>query len=486
MMHFYDGQIRRYILQITRFFSNFYVKYGDGTLVRVPVMYGDSDRQVANIIKDNSENKINSAPRIAVSISGLALERDRLGDSTFVGKLHIRERDIVDDVYTGEQGANYTVERIMPTPYKLSVKVEIWTTSTDQKLQIMEQILTLFNPSVEIQTTDNYIDWTSLSVLNLEEIVFSSRQIPVGIDSPIDIASINLTTPIWLSPPVKVRQLGIITKIITSVLDGGINDPETYIEGLGIDPALTDYGPPGGSILTRVRTTISGYGLMVYAGAARLLGPHEPVVIDDPYGIPNKIGPGINWRTLIDQYPGKYIADYSSIRLIQENGHEVFGTFVINPLDETLVSINWDSDTYPTNTMIDTYGDYTSVRSISHGTFDAIINPQTKGPRGHGLATPTEGVRYLIIESIGSADNEDGPDAWKNDDDSDFVAEENDIIEWSAGAWHIIFAAAEHSETDDPVYQTNIYTGIQYKWTGASWVKSFEGEYREGMWILEL
>jgi len=485
MMHYYDGQIRRYILQVTRFFSNFYVKYGDGTLVRVPVMYGDADRQVANIIKQNSENKINSAPRIAVSISGLALERDRLGDSTYVGKLHIRERDIVDDVYTNEQGANYTVERIMPTPYKLSLKVEIWSTSTDQKLQIMEQILVLFNPSVEIQTTDNYIDWTSLSVLNLDDIIFSSRQIPVGVDSPIDIATVNLTTPIWLSPPVKVRQLGIITKIITSVLDGGINDPETYIEGLGIDPALNDYGPPAGAVLSKVRTTISSYGLMVYAGAARLLGAHEPVVIDDPYGVPNKIGPGINWRLLLNQYPGKYIADYSSIRLIQENGHEVFGTFVVNPLDETLVSINWDSDTYPTNTAINEYNGYVSVRVSSPGTFNAIINPQTKGP-GAGLPVPVEGVRYLIIEKIGDLSNEDGPDAWKNNDNSDFVAEENDIIEWSAGAWHIIFAAAEHPGTEDPVYQTNIYTGIQYKWDGYSWTKSFEGEYREGMWILEL
>jgi len=480
MMHYYDGQIRRYILQVTRFFSNFYVKYGDGTLVRVPVMYGDADRQVASIIKQNSENKVNSAPRIAVSISGLALERDRLGDSTYVGKLHIRERDIVDDVYTSEQGANYTVERIMPTPYKLSLKVEIWSTSTDQKLQIMEQILVLFNPSVEIQTTDNYIDWTSLSVLNLDDIIFSSRQIPVGVDSPIDIATVNVTTPIWLSPPVKVRQLGIITKIITSVLDGGINDPETYIEGLGIDPALNDYGPPAGTVLAKVRTTMSGYGLMVYAGAARLLVPHESVVIDDPFGIPNKIGPGINWRTLLDQYPGKYIAGYSSIRLIQENDHEVFGTFAVNALDETLVQINWDSDTYPTNTMIDEYDTYTSVRSISHGTFDAIVNPATKGPRGSGLATPTEGVRYLIIEAIAQ-----GSTAWANDDESEFVAEENDIIEWSEGEWHVVFSAAENYEIT-PIYQTNLYTGIQYKWDGYAWVKSFEGEYREGAWILEL
>ena len=43
MQHFYDGQIRRYLAQTIRVLSNFTVKYGDGTLVRVPVMYGDSD-----------------------------------------------------------------------------------------------------------------------------------------------------------------------------------------------------------------------------------------------------------------------------------------------------------------------------------------------------------------------------------------------------------------------------------------------------------
>ena len=78
MQFFYDGQIRRYLLQTIRLLSNFVVKYGDGRLVRVPVMYGDSDRQVAHIQKQNSENKINSTPRIAVYITDLDLDKDRL------------------------------------------------------------------------------------------------------------------------------------------------------------------------------------------------------------------------------------------------------------------------------------------------------------------------------------------------------------------------------------------------------------------------
>ena len=60
MQFFYDGQIRRYLTQTIRVLSNFVVKYGDGTLVRVPVMYGDADRQVGSIISQNSATFLRS------------------------------------------------------------------------------------------------------------------------------------------------------------------------------------------------------------------------------------------------------------------------------------------------------------------------------------------------------------------------------------------------------------------------------------------
>jgi len=224
MQFFYDRQIRRYLVQIIRVFSNFTVKYGDGTLHQIPVMYGDPDRQAAVIARQNSENAVQYVPRLAVYITGLELDRNRLGDSSFVGKLHIRERDIDTSVspnqYTSGQGRNYTVERLMPTPFKLTVKVDIWSANTEQKLQILEQLLVLFNPSLEIQSTDNYIDWTSLSVLELTNTLWSNRTVPVGNDSPIDIATLTLESPIWISPPVKVKKLGVITNIITSIYQG--------------------------------------------------------------------------------------------------------------------------------------------------------------------------------------------------------------------------------------------------------------------------
>lgn len=454
-------------------------------------MYGDSERQAANIIKLNSENTVNACPRIGVYITNLDLDSMRLADSSHVGKIHIRERDIEDGEYTHGQGRNYTVERLMPTPFKLTMKVDIWSANTDQKLQILEQILVLFNPALELQTTDNYIDWTSLTVLNLVQVNWSSRSVPVGNDSPIDIATLTLSTPIWINPPVKVKHLGVITKIITSFYETASVDAETYVDGLS-------YPTSGQAVvlsdkLTVVNSTITGYHIQVYNNQAILLGKSENVIPMEPtLEIPIRQGTPLSWISVLEEYPGKYIAGSSMLFLIQSNGTEVMGTVAVNPLDETILTITWDQDTLNTNTGIDSQGRLdsdpgydaeNSNRPNSPGTFDAIIDPIKVGP-GHGITDLQIGDRFLIIDDIGSLINEDGPDAWKNLDNSDFIAHANDIIEWSGTQWNIIFNSTQESDT--LIYQTNIYTGIQYMWNGVTWIKSFEGVYKSGSWRLEL
>jgi hypothetical protein len=461
-------------------------------------MYGDADRQAASIIRNNSENKVNSVPRISVYITGLELDTSRLSDATYVGKMNFRERDFNVDGsgnptnYNEAQGRNYTVERLMPTPFKLTMKVDIWSANTDQKLQILEQILVLFNPSLELQTTDNYIDWTSISVLNLTNISWDSRSVPVGNDTPIDIATLTVESPIWISPPVKVKRLGVIQKIITSLYGATDTSPTGYIDGLGVDLA----GSPGttsfSDMLARVNVTVSDYGLQVYNGQAILLGASESVVPREPtLDIPVRQGTPIDWNLIFNKYPGKFFPGSSRLYLMQLNGSEIVGTISLNPTDSTLLMINWDADTLTTNTGIDSAGnfDYEVGYSApayrngqagsqgSPGTFDAIINPLTYNP-----GTIVAGRRYLIIEDIGDAQTL--ADGYQSQVWGDLIAHANDIIEYNGTAWRIIFdSTQDYSST---FAQTNIYTGVQYTWNNVSWIKSFEGEYQAGTWRLEL
>jgi len=493
MQYFYDGQIRRYLLQTMRVFSNFVVKYGDGSLHRIPVMYGDGDRQVASIINQNSENLISAVPKISIYISALDIDHNRLADQTFVSKMNIREREVdqTSNTYTQGQGRNYTVERVMPTPFKLSLKCDIWSSSTDQKLQILEQILVLFNPSLELQTNSNYIDWTSLSVLNLNSISWSSRQVPVGVESTIDVATLSLDTPIWISPPVKVKHLGVITKIITNLYDSAAVDDDQYLEGLG--QPLAGPSTTLSDLLSTEIVTITNYNILVHDNQVVLMSQSDTISPPSPtLDIQTKHGTGINWQEVFDQYPGKYIAGSSTIYLTQSNGTQIIGTFAIDPFDNTTLNVSWNASSLNTNTGIDSYGrldsdlEYntgTNYRTRSPGTFDAIIDPLKIGPN-HGITDLQAGDRFLIIEDIGNTSNQDSAIAWKNTDNSDLIAHTNDIIEWTGTHWNVIFNAAQ--EADTLIYQTNIYTEVQYMWNGISWVKSFEGEYRSGMWKIEL
>jgi T4-like virus Myoviridae tail sheath stabiliser len=391
MLYFYDGQLRRYLTQVIRLLSNFVVKYSDGTLVRVPVMYGDQDRQAASIINQNSENAVSSAPKIAVYISDLDLARDRLSDQTYVGKINIRERGIDEEsgTYGYGQGNNYTVERLMPTPFDLSLKVDIWSTSTEQKLQILEQILVLFNPSLEIQTTDNYIDWTSLSVVELQDVVFSSRSVPVGTNSAIDIATLNFKTPIWLSPPAKVKKLGIITNIINNIYQNTSDPVLDYIDGLGNDPATGQIDPINKIFDNRV--SIGNFDIIVEETIIRLYS--------------NEVSPGtwLSWDMAIKQFPGKLTNGLSKIFLRQADNTEVVGTVSIHPTDLTLLVAAWDPDTFPSNTKL-----AGPVRLESDwGYFDAIVDPTTFNPKRPNKERTDQaivpGTRYLVLDSIGGA-----------------------------------------------------------------------------------
>lgn len=455
-------------------------------------MYGDPDRQVASILRNNSENKVNSIPRIAVYVESLSMDRDRLADQTFVDKVHIRERDIHAGTYTQGQGKNYTVERLMPTPFDLKLKVDIWSSSTEQKLQILEQILVLFNPSLELQTNDNYIDWTSITVLNLLDISWSSRTVPVGNDSGNDIATLKVSTPIWINPPVKVKHLGVITKIITS-LYGSSNTSGTYIEGLGMDPEGATVTL--GDFIDVDVVTIANYRIEVYAnsvvalGAGGALVPGEPTL--DP--APAKLGTPIDWNQIFNSYPGKYVAGSSTIYLTQTDGTEVIGTVAIDPLDTSVLRVNWNPDTLISNTGIDStgkldnmvgYNAAASNRPNSPGTFDAIINPQTydpKRPTGKELTDQSIilGLRFLLVEDIGSTSNVVPATAWGS-----LVAKTNDIVEWDGTQWNVIFNSSQFYDT--MVWQTNTYTSAQYMWNGISWNKSFEGEYNAGSWRIVL
>jgi hypothetical protein len=459
---FYDEQIRRFLLQFARIFSNFQVAYGinssgkNDTLVRVPVRYGDSSRQAQTIIQENSANNLPSTPLMTFYITALDYDRPRIQEPYFVSNIQVRQRtyDSDTDTYETTQGNAFTIERLMPVPYKMTVNLDIWTSNTNQKMQLLEQILVLFNPALEIQSTDNYIDWTSLTTCDLERVNWSSRVIPINADNPIDIATLTFNIPIWISSPAKVKKLGVVERIVASVFDAKGDASNAILDN---------------DLLLGTRQVFTPYSNQVLLIGNKLQALREPQVVDEPNSsLAPADSPESNllWHAVIGVF-GALRPGISLIKLEQEDGTEVVGTIAYDPTDDRFLLYSIDTDTIPANTL---------------DPVTAVINPLISGP-GAGLPAPVQGQRYLFTEDTGTW-NQGYAEAWAGVDQQPLVAKTNDIVEYDGQRWVIAFDST--SSPDNTQYVTNITTEVQYQWTGASWVKSYQGLYPGGTWSLVL
>jgi len=467
---FYDSQIRRFLLQFARIFSNFDVEYGANeagqgpgstvdTLVRVPVRYGDASRQAQTIIQNNSANDMPSTPLMTFYITDLKYDRPRIQEPYYVSNIQVRQRtyDTNTDTYETTQGNAFTIERAMPVPYELTINLDIWTSNTNQKMQLLEQILTLFNPSLEIQSTDNYIDWTSLTALYLKDSRWSSRAIPVNADTSIDVATLAFTLPMWITPPAKVKKLGVIERIIASVYDA---------QGDLVN-SLTN-----SDLLLGTRQKFTPYGYQVLLVGNKLQALRQQQVVDESNASvtpPDSPPSNLLWHNVINLY-GTLRSGISYVTLEQPDGTDVTGTVAYDPTDDRFLLFTVNEGTVPPNTL---------------SPITAVIDPLVSGPN-YGLPVAASGQRYLFTQATGSYDNPGAtnPDAWEGTSGQPLVAHANDIVEYDGTMWTVVFDST--SSPNNMQYVTNLTTELQYRWTGATWVKSYQGIYPGGQWTLVL
>jgi len=450
--HFYDNQIRRYILQFVRMFSGYTVKTGkkmnDGVTdyyIRVPSRYGDVSRMAATILKGNSENVVNSAPFIAAHVQSLQPDRQRLQEPFFHDAVSVNERkfDATTQSYTNETGNKYNVKRLMPVPYILNMQVDIWTSNTDQKLQLLEQILVLFNPALEIQHNDNPIDWTTITVVELTDLQWTSRGIPAGIEDQIDIATMIFQIPIWVNPPAMVTRQNVIRNIVNNIYT------YTDLDSLDYDPDAFEFFADL-KAQSSVIVTPGNYALKVYEeGGSTLAKVYANGNYDD----------NITWQTVLDQY-GTLDSGVSRLRLkyhgeVEDLNADVIGTLATTS-DDTTLTFAIDTATLPTNTI-------TAV--------DRIIDASTAKPGFSGLPAEASGQRYLTLNAAESSS------VWGIDISA------NDIIEYNGTAWVISFDASSNETRE---YVTNAFTSQQFKFETGEWTDTFQGIYESGYWRLEL
>ena len=416
---------------------------------RVPIVYGDSSWMVAQIMKGQSQNTTLPSPMMSAWIAGLQMAPERRRDPAYEGTINSIERKFENGAYTNEVGSRTTIERYMPVPYTLTFQLDIWTTTTTTKLQILEQIMTVFNPAVQLQQNQNFYDWTNIFEVEMEQITWSNRAIGAASEAERDVASFQFKVPIFINPPAKMKRINMIEQIVTNIhsvasIDKSLDDPLSCLTGTPEQIIVT----PGNYMIGVGTNGLANNEIMLLSAS----GAEDSK---------------LTWESLISAY-GSIEPDSSLLRLkldtdIEDETHDILGTIAIHPTKPNVLIYNIDVDTLP----------------ATIGPISKIIDP-TKDIPGKSLPAATTGQRYLLTAA--NADNEEGAIPLDTIAWGTFQAWENDIIEYNGTEWFVSFDSRAATSEQNVV---SLSSNNMYTFNGEDWSFTYLGEYFPGYWRLE-
>jgi T4-like virus Myoviridae tail sheath stabiliser len=448
-----------------RIFSDIKIRNGPDanglyTIQRVPILYGDPSWMVAQLIKGGSENTLMPSPIFSAWIDSIHITPKRRQDTQYVGKLSTVEREFTGGAYTNQPGVRQDVERYMPVPYDITFKLDLWTTNVNTKLQIVEQILYIFNPSIQLQQNSNILDWTSIMEVWFEDYTWTNRSIPQGGEDVRDVTSFKFKVEAWINPPAKLKRSGLIAEIVTRMY----NTADVDVIRDHIDKEYDPFSCFGG-IPIQIVTTEGNYKISV----ARE-GNTETITLLDAYG---QADPTLSWFDLIQKY-GQITPNITKIRLKLDPDLDVVDSDIIggieqDPNRQNVLFFTADQDTSPPNTILPIAG---------------IIDPAEVWP-GHGLPIAIPGQRYLLTSSTSAGEEPVIPPNVPTSPWGQFlIAYPNDIIEYNGISWAVIFDSKNSTGKN---YVVNNENGSQYQYDSATgeWSYTYLGVYEGGYWRID-
>lgn len=209
---YYHQTTRKYTVLIATLLNDIQIKRGNGDLKKVPLHYHVED--ASRIVNKQAADKIKHIqgiyPRMSFRLSDIALAPER--KTSKMNK--IRECNPESD----SRGWQYNM-----VPYNFSFDVGIKTKTTDEMLQIIEQLLANFDPSVEIKIESN----TDLNQDEKVQVKLESLQLPDGINDIEDTTEIVSSLSFVIEGHLykKTNNQGVIKKVIINISENPEFDP---------------------------------------------------------------------------------------------------------------------------------------------------------------------------------------------------------------------------------------------------------------------
>ena len=147
--HFYHKQIRNTVIAFGTIFNNINIKRLDSSgnplqNIRVPLSYSPKEKFIARLEQNTDLTGDDSSvaitlPRMAFDITGYSYDASR--------KLNKNQRVgvVTENADTTKLNTQYS-----PVPYNVSFELNVFTATSDDGLQIIEQILPYFQPDYTV------------------------------------------------------------------------------------------------------------------------------------------------------------------------------------------------------------------------------------------------------------------------------------------------------------------------------------------------
>lgn len=235
--YYYRGQLREHIIQFMAIFAGLKVSVGkndydsESNLTDVKILYGSRDRVVSHIFTEHTQNKMLRLPLLSANLTELQMAPER-----FKGMGQVRKDTklplggtLPDDIEVHEQ--------MNPVPYRATMELAVYTSNTDHNFQILEQILLLFNPILQVQVSDAFGDRqkiieVELNGINLEE------NYPVGSDNRVITDTLTFDYYFYLTPPRNISDNVINDiKVRLQTMQELVDTPANLNEG-EVDPFI--------------------------------------------------------------------------------------------------------------------------------------------------------------------------------------------------------------------------------------------------------
>ena len=236
--HFYHKQIRNTVIAFGTIFNNINIKRLDSSgnplqNIKVPLSYSPKEKfiarldQQADLTGDDSSVAI-TLPRMAFDITGYSYDSSRkLNKNQRIGK-------VTTNADTSKLNTQYS-----PVPYNVSFELNVFTATSDDGLQIIEQILPYFQPdyTVTMIQDSTYMDTKRDIPFVLESVNYDDSYTGTLTSLRRITYSLSFTAKIYLYGPISTTA--IIKKVSADLYTNTSDQSPSRSERVTVQPNPT-------------------------------------------------------------------------------------------------------------------------------------------------------------------------------------------------------------------------------------------------------